>query len=403
MADNYAGVVSLRISGETQASGVLLWTGRHILTAAHFTSKITDISALSIAFNQTVQPTGISALQIISHPGWDANPSNYNHDLAIISLNQRVSQISGYELYRDYNEIGREFTRVGYSADVDPLTGEISNGNKTFHSGTNRYDTGTDAINPFLGTTVAPGLQLSYDFDNGLKQQDAYGQILGLEDTGNPSSETLARTGDSGGPAFIDDKIAGIASYIFRYESADISPDVTPVVDSSYGEMASDTRISHYAAWLDSQIMADYTQQAPTQKDAVERYVIEGSNGANSLNYFLLELSAPLNTPAMVNYETISKTAIAGEDFVASRGVAIIPAGQRFTTIGIEIIADNLSEQDETFQIKITNPQGGLFPDNVEALYAEHTIIDDDHEYILSRETSLKISGIPDTDEDVYF
>lgn len=129
-------------------SGVLLSGGQYILTAAHLFSENPALSEIQITngFGLTVE----SAAQIFIHPFWDNNPADYNHDLALIKLSQPLASTSGYELYREKNEIGQTFTRVGFSGT------EIV-------SGKNTYDAFTDQINPFYGTLVQSGTQLLYD------------------------------------------------------------------------------------------------------------------------------------------------------------------------------------------------------------------------------------------------
>ncbi len=375
---DYSGVVYLTNVGISQASGVLLWTGRHILTVAHFADDIKDLSRLEIGFNSDLTPA-IGASQISIHPGWDNDPLGYNFDLAIIELESEVdSAIERYPIYRDFDEIGQVFTRVGYSQGIDPNTGVVTDTQKSFYSGTNRYDTTTDAINDLLNTSIIPAYQLSYDFDNGLPEQDAYGQILGLQDTGTGTTEIFANPGSSGGPAFIDGQVAGIGGFIFRYQQGEIQPDITDKVDSSYGELASDIRVAKYSQWIDAIVNPQRSSSTvPTEADAVDRYPVEGDD-ANTINYFLLQLAAPMSVDSGVSFETFDVTATAGEDYVYSSGQAIIPAGETSVAIGVEIIADSITEADEIFGIRVFEPFGGIFPVGVSELRAEHTIIDND-------------------------
>ena len=68
-------------------------------------------------------------------------------------------------------------------------------------------------------------------------------------------------SGDSGGPTFIDDKIAGITSYgvtllgddgttsDIDYEQFEGYP------NSSFGEFGGDTQVSYHASWIDTQVI----------------------------------------------------------------------------------------------------------------------------------------------------
>ena len=48
---DYSGVVSIKVDGSEQATGALLWTGRHIITAAHVLNSLPDTDDININFN----------------------------------------------------------------------------------------------------------------------------------------------------------------------------------------------------------------------------------------------------------------------------------------------------------------------------------------------------------------
>ena len=58
--------------------------------------------------------------------------------------------------------------------------------------------------------------------------------------------------GDSGGPGFIDGKIAGVHSFGFTHfcEGVTNGTDFSCGLNSSFGEMSGDTRVSYYAGWI---------------------------------------------------------------------------------------------------------------------------------------------------------
>lgn len=109
-------------------------------------------------------------------------------------------------------------------------------------------------------------------------------------------------------------------------------------------------------------------QPVPTIPDEV---VLEPEEGnSNHLNYFLLSISNAMETDASVNYITLDGSAIAGSDYVFTSGVATIAAGETSTAIGVEIIGDTLQENDETFLLEVSDPEGGVFPVGVRTLTA---------------------------------
>ncbi len=123
-------------------------------------------------------------------------------------------------------------------------------------------------------------------------------------------------------------------------------------------------------------LMGIIVETIPTTSSEVITHPIEGRY--NHINYFLLELSEPLATTASVHYRTEDITAIAGEDYISTSGIATIKSGETSTVIAIEIIADEIAENNEDFALIISNPQGAIFPVNTTEIKAIHTIIDDD-------------------------
>ena len=111
----------------------------------------------------------------------------------------------------------------------------------------------------FLGTKLGgiPGGPYLFDFDNGKDAQDSIGQLFGVANLGTGTTEAMLASGDSGGPSFIRTptgiELAGIHSFIF---SPGIPYDVSQATNSSFGEIAGDTRLANYAPWIDSVVAA---------------------------------------------------------------------------------------------------------------------------------------------------
>ena len=74
--------------------------------------------------------------------------------------------------------------------------------------------------------------------------------------------------------------------------------------------------------------------------------------------YFTLELSEPSAQPVSVAYITESGSALAGEDFIFATGVVELAAGVVSAQIAIDIIGDDIVENDETFRLRLYDPQG---------------------------------------------
>ena len=84
--------------------------------------------------------------------------------------------------------------------------------------------------------------------------------------------EVNSTAGDSGGPAFIDDEIAGITSYGFSSIEDGIDVD-NESGNANFGEYSVDIRVSAYASWIDETIKSSL----PSGK------TLKGNRGDNTL------------------------------------------------------------------------------------------------------------------------
>jgi len=147
---------------------------------------------------------------------------------------------------------------------------------------------------------------------------------------------------------------------------------------------------------IDAETLTEIGSLVPSKPSEVDLTPVEGDS--NHINYFLLQIGAVLTEDASVEYTTRDGTAFAGEDYVFTSGVATIKAGETSTVIGVEIIADLISESDETFSLAITNPQGGIFPEGVAEITALRTIVDDDTAAVSANMIDdIQLIGIADT------
>lgn len=111
----------------------------------------------------------------------------------------------------------------------------------------------------------------------------------------------------------------------------------------------------------------------PTQKSEVDL-----TPGEAEMAYFLLEIADAQGKDVSVQYSTRDGSAVAGQDYVATSGTATIAAGETHLAIAVALVDDNIAEGNETFSLVVTNPSGGIFPDNAVELVAQRTIIDND-------------------------
>ncbi|MEL7059148.1 MAG: Calx-beta domain-containing protein [Acidobacteriota bacterium] len=101
--------------------------------------------------------------------------------------------------------------------------------------------------------------------------------------------------------------------------------------------------------------------------------VVEGT-GDDVEAVFTVTLSEAPQTDVTLSYRTIPGSALEGEDFREAQGTVTIPAGQRQATISVAVIGDDLEEDEETFFVDLTNPDGVVLRDR----RGEATIVDDD-------------------------
>lgn len=373
------GVVRV-VSGGYYGTGVLLYDGHTILTSAHlFTHGTTESETL---FETAQNGTTISSTAVTIHPDYD--PAGGNNDLALIHLPRAApAEAERYELYRHTDEIGQDFTAVGYGRPGNGLTGALEpySGTPLRLKAGNTFDTDGETLKESLGSGLGwqpdPGVQLIADFDDGTTTHDALGLLTGHHDTGVGQSEGMIGPGDSGGPAFIEGLLAGVATYTAALSQGSINPDVDDEANSSFGEIGSWQRISHHQEWLDRTVR-DHLPGAPTRPEEVRKFVQE-TDSETVQAYFLLQFTGTRTDPSQVlhvDYATRDGSATAGKDYLAASGTLNLYPGEDRAVIPVEVLGDTVAESDETFFLDVFNPEGGSFGDGVVKLTAVRTIVD---------------------------
>lgn len=223
------------VPGVGSCSGSLLATGQHFLTAAHCILGYSGAATVSFT-NSLGTNFSYTSSSMIAHPDFVRGQYLAGNDLAIIKLSQSVdASINRLSLYTGGgNELGNEATLIGYGRTGMGATGSVHGTFGTRREGQNVID-------------VVSGNLLYYDFDSGNSAQNVYGGLgLGAREVG------IAQ-GDSGGPALIGGRIAGINSFITCVGSGGVcvsTIDVDSTLNSTFGEQFATTRVSVFLNWI---------------------------------------------------------------------------------------------------------------------------------------------------------
>lgn len=279
------GVGSIFVQFASTGSGGFICTASaitqsHILTAAHC---LRNGPADAVSRVRFILPSdGL----ILEASGFSVNPefdffepivgAFAQGDVAVVELTDPLpAHIEIYELNRATDELRAETQHYGHGRSGQGETGATGGADFFYaRTGKNQYDETFEAL-------FAAGFdQLIHDFDSGKGKNDAtawwysakfncpQGNGQGSKctvaregnrytDTGFRKLEVGVAPGDSGGPGFINGKIAGVHSFGFTYggcEGFTNAPDATCGLDSSFGEMSGDARVSTYAGWIDAQV-----------------------------------------------------------------------------------------------------------------------------------------------------
>ena len=74
------------------------------------------------------------------------------------------------------------------------------------------------------------------------------------------------------------------------------------------------------------------------------------------------------------DFKTEDDSAVAGDDYTAKNGTVTFSSGEKQKTVGVESLNDTVSEEDETFKLKLDNQTWlGLYHGN-DVCYEEHVV-----------------------------
>ena len=275
--DGVAELILVRTDGTFGCSGTLAIDKLHVFTAAHCVSDnngnyilISGSATFEGDLESITIPIDANPSKSKAHPDWDGNFFRGN-DIAILKLvSTAPSQIPGIPHATSGNAVGSVVEKAGYG-----LSGFFSSGNDdstypfgTKRDGQNKYDALADTMYVALGLTSGvhfiPEAIYQFDSDDGTSAHDAFGFFFGISNIGLSDDEVMSASGDSGGPTILNEELVGITSYGLTLEfTRGPSPRTSDCTksgqqpDSSCGEFAADTRVSHYTEFIDSILNAE--------------------------------------------------------------------------------------------------------------------------------------------------
>jgi hypothetical protein len=287
------GVGSIYVQFNQLARGGFLCTASaisptHILTAAHCVIESDDngpwtVNRIRFVLNAGLPgPMFLEASSFAVHPWYPILEPFYgafaHGDIAVIELVDPLPEgIETYEIYRDEDEFNQEARHYGHGRSGKGNKG--ATGDADFFVGRTGLNTYEQVLEPFFEDGIKD--QLLSDFDSGGSKHNAMawwfsskvrcgpdnanpphaqdGQCTTFKDgnyrdfKGYGKMEIGIASGDSGGPAFIQDKIAGVHSFGFTHfcDGETNGTDFSCGLDSSFGEMSGDTRVSFHAGFVD--------------------------------------------------------------------------------------------------------------------------------------------------------
>lgn len=235
----YEGVAAILInSGSSLCTGTLLPTGRHILTAAHCvtdSSGVFNVNNATAVFTLSGGNDLYSVTGVAIHSDWlGFDYVQEGGDIAVLQLAQIVSSdIPRHDIHRESTELSLAFEKVGFGLSGTGTTGSQIGTSGIKRAGYNSFDATAEELNGqtiILGgipTTIpanyfSAGGFLLFDFDSGSSANDAIGDILSVYHAGLGADEVSTAPGDSGGPAFLNGRIAGVTSFGLTNGSTDV-------------------------------------------------------------------------------------------------------------------------------------------------------------------------------------
>ncbi len=273
-------------------------------------------------------------------------------------------------------------------------------------------DDGNDGTDSATVTVNVNPLPSTFAFTNDLYSINENGTLAG-------DSIQIERSGDTSGIASVQvqltDVIATGASTPFTDTTLGTQDfDNTPItVTFSPGQTFADVPVDinddtapESTEELNLNLVTDPT--TGTIDDTATLQIIDNDDVSISINdvtvnenegiaEFTISLSQPIFDDVTVNYSTGDDTAIAGQDYTAVNNTITIPETQTTATVTVSILNDDIDEQNETFNVNLSNAVNAVISDSI----GVGTIIDDDEPVVPN--ISINDITVNETDGNAFF
>jgi hypothetical protein len=221
-----------------------LISDRHLLCAGHCFDENYDgvVDEKYTAITHTAAFELVDGVAMVNiDPTMIQFPENWPQeraDIAVVTLTDIAPAAAPrYSLFAGVNELGRTAVMAGYGITGHGATGSVvgSVRPRAKRAGLNRIE----AIR-----VEVPGVEyLMVDFDSGQPADNTL-SLIGVEsDLGFGADEVLSAPGDSGGPMFVGQAIAGIIAVGFN--PSEVDPH-----DRNWGEQTLATRVSNFRDFI---------------------------------------------------------------------------------------------------------------------------------------------------------
>ena len=260
--DGVGGLIIYQQGGTFLCSGSLFAVD-HVMTAAHCVSDASGVAQFDSVKAVFFPPEldGLPEVHDVEYariaPGYTGEVVDQN-DIAVLKLKTMPSAgVTRYELYNGPTT-GNRMELSGFGASGTGSTGfTFADGIRRV--GTNQYDFSfADPVwggfwNGFFGTAGVDVLLADFDSGKSLNNSSCIIEfaILGSGNfcqDGYDLREVGAGPGDSGGPNFINGRLAGVNSFILSFGSG--FGDVDNFLNGSFGEFTGFTNVQLHTQWL---------------------------------------------------------------------------------------------------------------------------------------------------------